>query len=93
MRSRRCGVREYLTEFRYRGVLRFYALARENGELTEFTAANAVPGRLLDSRAYIFCYPFFEELVEHRGVQIVYHNERTCSAVAVRGCAPVAGSR
>jgi hypothetical protein len=89
--QRRCGTRQYLADWRFRATLEFYRLSHQNQTLSEFAAASAGYGDMDENRALVFCSPNQMELAEHRGLQIVYRDFRSCATIAIRACKPTAG--
>lgn len=82
----RCGISEFVTEWRYPSSLNFYRRVFRNRALPEFEGANILEPLPEGKAAYVLYYPEGREFFEREGLKIVYRNEFTGSAVGVRGC-------
>jgi hypothetical protein len=81
---RRCGVSGIVTEWRYAGPLNFYRRSYGNYSIPEFAGAGvSLP---TDKNIYVVYYPNNEEFIKQQRLEVVYHNEETNAAVAIRAC-------
>jgi hypothetical protein len=81
----RCGIQKFGIDWRYHLPLNFY---RENygaGSLKEFSGSTS--GELPPDRdAYAIFLPTSEEFIRQQKLQVIYHNDESDAAVAIRGC-------
>jgi hypothetical protein len=82
---RECGITDFCTDWRYHVSMNFYRLAYGNTSLKEFTASSS--GELPTGKsAYAIFLPTSEEFVHQQGLRVIYHNDESGSAVAIRAC-------
>ncbi len=82
--QRRCGAATFATNWRYNSILNFYRTAYGNHSLPEFNPSlNTFPA---GKDVYVMFFPDTQELMKKEGVQVVYHDDQTDVAVAIRGC-------
>jgi len=82
---RECGITDFCTDWRYHVSMNFYRYAYGNTSLKEFTSSSSdeLPK---DKTAYAIFLPTSEEFVKQQRLQVIYHNDDSGSAVAIRGC-------
>ncbi len=82
---RRCGITNFGTDWRYQLPLNFYREAYGNDSLKEFSIS---PGGGLptDRDAYAVFLPSSGDFIKQQGLQLIYHNDESHAAVAIRGC-------
>jgi hypothetical protein len=82
--QRRCGAATFVTNWRYNSPLNFYRTAYGNHWLPEFTgSADTFPS---GKDVYVMFFPDTQEFMKKEGVQVIYHDDRSDVAVAIRGC-------
>jgi len=81
----RCGIQRFGIDWRYHLPLNFY---RENygaSSLKEFSGSTS--GELPPDRdAYAIFLPTSQEFIRQQKLQVIYHNDESDAAVAIRGC-------
>ena len=83
--NRRCGITDFCTDWRYHVAMNFYREAYGNRSLKEFVGSSS--GELpTDKSAYEIFLPTSEEFIQQQRLQLIYHNDESGSAVAIRGC-------
>jgi hypothetical protein len=82
---RRCGVTSFGTDWKYTGALNVYRAAYAHDSYAAFTSSmsDALP---TDRDAYIIYYPENVQFVKQQRLTVVYRDELSGIAVAVRGC-------
>jgi predicted Na+-dependent transporter len=81
---RRCGVTSFGTDWKYTGALNVYRAAYAHDSYAAFTSS--IEELPTDRDAYIVYYPDSVEFINKQRLTVVYHNELSGAAVAVRGC-------
>ena len=82
---RRCGIERFAVDWRYQMALNFYRREYRNDSLKEFNYSTS--GELpVDRDAYAIFYPTSEEFIEQQRLRVIYHNEESGAAVAIRSC-------
>ncbi len=87
----RCGITRFAIDWRYSSALNFYRMMYRNTSIPKFYGEdtdNLPP----DQSAYVVPYPDIGDFIRRRRLQVVYRNEETGSAVAIRACAPDAAA-
>jgi hypothetical protein len=88
---RRCGADRFGIDWRYHLALNFYREAYGNYSMKEFSSSTS--GELPTDRAvYAIFLPTSEEFIREQKLQVIYHNEDSDAAVAIRSCEPRAQS-
>jgi hypothetical protein len=80
----RCGITDFITDWRYTSSLNFYRRAYDNASLPQFTTSisdHLPPGRT----AYVIYYPTSVEFIRDQHLNVIYHGGDSEAAVAVRG--------
>jgi len=82
---RRCGVTDFGTDWKYTGALNVYRAAYAHDSYAAFTASmsDELP---TDRDAYILYYPQSVEFIKQQRLTVVYSDELSGVAVAVRAC-------
>jgi hypothetical protein len=82
---RRCGITRFVADWRYYSPLIFYRAADGNHSLPEFpmTASGEIP---TDRDAYALFYATSEDFIKKQNLQVLYHNNESGAAIAIRGC-------
>jgi hypothetical protein len=83
---RECGIRDFATDWRYHLSLNFYREAYDNNSLKEFDAPVGQGELPSDRSAYAIFLPEGEDFVRQQRLRVVYKNDDSGSAVAIRGC-------
>ena len=78
--AHRDGISNWVTEWRYVGVLNFYRQAYNNTYMSEFVATLTPPSNQM---AYVLYYPDSGKFIAQQRLKVVYHNFETNAAVAV----------
>jgi hypothetical protein len=81
----RCGISDFVTDWRYEYSLNFYRRAYANSLLLPFhgSLSDELPrGRY----AYIVYYPTSIDLIKDEHLQMIYHSGDSDAAIAIRGC-------
>lgn len=87
---RRCGAVTFVTNWRYNSTLNFYRTAYGNHSLPEFTASfDTFPS---GKDVYVMFFPDTQEFMKKEGLHVIYHDEPSAIAVAIRGCAATSKS-
>jgi hypothetical protein len=82
---RRCGTTNFGIDWRYHLPLNFYREAYSSDSLREFSEFSS--GELpTDKEAYAIFFPTTEDFIRQQGLDVIYHNEESHAAVAIRGC-------
>ncbi|HLG97435.1 MAG TPA: hypothetical protein VKX49_14075 [Bryobacteraceae bacterium] len=81
----RCGIANFDIDWRYSSAVDFYRLAYHNTALPNFPA-DETGKPPLDRDGYVIYFPNSEDFVKQQHLQVVYHNQETDSAVAIRRC-------
>lgn len=80
---RRCGVVDFCIDWRYHVTFNFYREAYRNVSVKEFEGSSS--GELPENKdAYVIFLPTSEEFIQRQGLKVIYHNDESGSAVAVR---------
>ena len=84
---RRCGITDFVTDWRYNMALNFYREAYGNYSLKEFAPASS--GELPTGKtAYAIFSPTSEEFIRQEHLELIYHNHDSATVVAIRPCPP-----
>ena len=89
--SRRCGIREFTTQWMYPGVLNFYKRAYNNHSL-EFPSSDPSKPLPADKAAYVLYQPEFAGFIQAQKLKLVFRSEQTDTVIAVRGCEAETGT-
>jgi hypothetical protein len=82
--NRRCGISEFVTDWKYPGPLEFYRRSNGNSSLREFRGApQPLPA---GQNAYVLYFYDDENFVAQQGLHVIYRSERTDAVVAIRSC-------
>ena len=83
--EQRCGIHDFVVEWRYAGVLNFYR--RQYGNVTMKPFTKSFNGSFPAGKdAYILYYPDSSEFIKNNGLSVWYNNADTGASVAVRAC-------
>ena len=81
----RCGIEEFGIDWRYHLPLNFYRENYGTDSLKEFSGSTS--GELPPDRdAYAIFLPTSQEFISQQQLQLIYHNEESDAAVAIRAC-------
>ncbi len=81
----RCGIEEFGIDWRYHLPLNFYRENYGTDSLKEFSGSTS--GELPPDRdAYAIFLPTSQEFISQQKLQLLYHNEESDAAVAIRAC-------
>jgi hypothetical protein len=82
---RRCGTTSFGIDWRYHLPLNFYREAYGNDSLREFSGS---PSAKLptDRDAYAIFLPTSVDFIREQRLEVIYHNDESHSAVAIRSC-------
>jgi len=81
----RCRIEKFGIDWRYQLALNFYREVYRNYSLSEFSYVNS--GDLpVDRDAYAIFLPTSEDFIERQHLHVIYRNDESNAAVAVRGC-------
>ena len=81
----RCGIEKFGIDWRYDLSLNFYRENYAAGSLNEFSRSTS--GELPPDRdAYAIFLPTSQEFIRQQKLQVIYHNDFSDAAVAIRGC-------
>ena len=83
--NRRCGAREFVTQWMYPGVLNFYKRAYQNQSI-EFPSPDPSKPLPSDKAAYIVYGPEQAGFLQSQGLKILFRGGRSDAVLAVRGC-------
>ncbi|HTS50082.1 MAG TPA: hypothetical protein VMH05_19180 [Bryobacteraceae bacterium] len=87
----RCGIEKFGIDWRYHLPLNFYRENYGTDSLKEFSGSTS--GELPPDRdAYAIFFPTSQEFISHQKLQLLYHNDESDAAVAIRGCPAVVPS-
>jgi hypothetical protein len=88
---RHCGITRFWTDWRYQLPLNFYREAYSNDSLREFDISHdgVLP---TDRDAYAVFLPSSLDFIKQQKLQLVYQNDESHAAVAIRGCPAAARS-
>ena len=90
--NRRCGIDSFGVDWRYSVPYSFYNESYHNRPLREHEEyVTADPPD--DKGAYALYLPTSEAFIKSHGLHVIYHNDETGSAVAIRGCPANAGGK
>jgi hypothetical protein len=85
--NQRCGITSFSVDWRYASPLDFYSAAYGNHSLPKFAdqMSSEFPA---DRDAYLvyYDYPDTQKLIQDQKLQVIYRDERSSAAVAIRGC-------
>jgi len=80
---RRCGVADFCIDWRYHVTFNFYREAYRNVSMKEFEGSSS--GELPENKnAYVIFLPTSEEFIQRQGLKVIYHNDESGAAVAIR---------
>lgn len=82
--NRRCGIREFVTQWMYPGVLNFYKRSYGHAAL-EFLSDSSKP-LPVDKAGYVLYYPENAGFIQSQGLKILSRGGRSDAVLAVRGC-------
>ena len=81
----RCGFTSFGIDWRYSSALDFYRMAYHDQSLPNFDAEES--GKIpLGRQAYALFYPTSEDFIKQEHLQVLYHNEFSDAAIAIRAC-------
>lgn len=81
----RCGITKFGTDWRYHLPLNFYREVYDNTSLREFSGSSS--GELpADRDAYALFLPTSEDFIRQQRLNVIYHNDVSDAAVAIRSC-------
>ena len=81
----RCGISDFVVDWRYNVSMNFYREAYNNLSIPEYPQSlsdQLPPGR----SAYIIYLPTSQDFIKRQKLQVIYHNDQSGSAIAIRGC-------
>jgi hypothetical protein len=83
--NRRCGIEKFGIDWRYHVPLNFYRDVYANQSLDEFSESRSddLPK---DRDAYAIYFPTSEDFIRQQKLRVIYHNDVSDAAVAIRGC-------
>ncbi|HYK18010.1 MAG TPA: hypothetical protein VEV37_08310 [Bryobacteraceae bacterium] len=81
----RCGIDKFGIDWRYHLPLNFYREVYRNYELKEFSMLTSAE-LPVDRDAYAVFFPTSGEFLRQQALRVIYHNEDSDAAVAVRSC-------
>ena len=84
--NRRCRIRDFVTEWRYVGALNFYRICYVNTDMKEFVSAGSRSLFAKDKPAYVLYYWDAKDFIRQQNLKLLYLNERTGAAIAMRSC-------
>lgn len=84
----RCGVSDFAIDWRYHASLNFYREAYNNFSIKEFAESRSdqLPP---NKSAYVIYLSTTGEFIKQQGLRVIYHDDQSGSAVAIRGCSVV----
>ena len=81
----RCGISDFVTDWRYENSLNFYRRAYSNSLLLPFHGSSS--GELPRGHcAYIVHYPTSIDVIKEEHLQLIYHSGDSDASIAIRGC-------
>ena len=81
----RCGIDKFAIDWRYHLPLNFYREVYRSYGLKEFSESTS--GELpTGSEAYAVFFPSSQDFLRQQGLRVIYHNEDSDAAVAIRSC-------
>ena len=81
----RCGISDFVVDWRYNVSMNFYREAYNNFSIPEYS--QSVSDQLpVGKSAYVIYLPTSRDFIKQQKLQVIYHNDQSGSAVAIRGC-------
>jgi len=84
---RRCSITNPFADWRFEAPLNFYREAYGNQSLHQFTGASSGDPPI-GRQAYMLSLPEHEPFIKKQGLKVIYHNDETGAAVAIKDCSP-----
>lgn len=82
---RRCGITDFVTDWRYDGALNFYRRCYANDLLPPFHGSSS--GELPRGHAaYVIFYSTSIDLIKEEHLNVIYHGGDSDATIAIRGC-------
>jgi hypothetical protein len=82
---RRCGITNFVTDWRYDSALNFYRRSYANNALPAFSRADS--GKLpKGGDAYVIFYCSSLDFIKEERLRVIYHSGDSDAAIAIKSC-------